>query len=112
MSGYAAAVVGIAMLATVTACNGVVHFTTQENIQGVVVTDKERVNTKERSYYLVYSDQEVFTNEDSLWALKWNSSDVQAHIKNGSTCNFVVTGFRIPFFSAYRNIIEANCKVN
>lgn len=70
----------------------------------VKVTDKERSNDKDGSRYMVFTDSEVFTNEDSWMALKFNSSDVQGKITIGQTCTFKVDGFRVPFMSWYRNI--------
>ena len=92
----------------------VIHFNTQEYVRDVVVTDKERVITSDSkgntdSKYLIFTDREVFENTDSLLAFKFNSSDVYGSIKEGQTCTFKVVGFRVPFLSMYRNILEAKC---
>ena len=51
---------------------------------------------------------EVFHNGDSLVKWKFNSSDMQAELKEGSTYDAVVTGWRIPFLSWYRKVISVN----
>lgn len=88
----------------------IIHFSTLETTAHHVIVDKERVNTKDTSKYMVFTDKEVFENTDSMLALKWDSSDVYRKINIGDTCSFKVAGIRIPFMSSYRNILEANCQ--
>lgn len=57
------------------------------------------------SYYLVYTDKEVFKLEDSLIFGQFNSSDIYGMLTEGKTYKFKVIGWRIPFLSMYRNII-------
>ncbi|HHX70455.1 MAG TPA: DUF1523 family protein [Gallicola sp.] len=52
------------------------------------------------------TEDEVFENEDEFIRLKFNSSDVQNKLKVDSTYTVRVIGWRIPFLSTYRNIIE------
>lgn len=90
------------------------HFYTMETISGLQVSDKERVTTgtgaDTKSEYLIFTQQETFKNTDSWLALKFSSSDVYGSIQKGQTCDFKVTGLRIPFFSSYRNILTASCR--
>lgn len=92
-----------------------IHYSTQENVRNVRIEDKERVVTsgsagKTDSKYLIFTDKEVFENTDSLLAFKFNSSDLYGKIHKGQTCEFKVVGFRVPFLSMYRNILEAKCQ--
>ena len=85
---------------------------TQETII-VKVTDKERIvetnsEGKVSSKYLIFTDKETFECTDEIIVGKFNSSDFYGQIHKDSTYNFVVYGWRIPFFSSYRNIIEIN----
>ncbi|MEI2420654.1 hypothetical protein V6O07_10305, partial [Arthrospira platensis SPKY2] len=93
--------------------NGVIHHTTKDEVRQVLIQDKERVISKSgdqtTSKYLIFTDREVFENTDTVWGLKWNSSDVYGKIQRGQICDFEVTGFRIPFMSVYRNILSASC---
>ena len=74
------------------------------------VTDKgiKRVNNED--IYLVYcttSDGvEVMQITDSLWALRYNSSDVYAGIQEGVKYRFKVRGSRNRLMSWYPNIYE------
>lgn len=70
------------------------------------VIDKERITGKESSYYLIFTEGETFKNADSLVYFKFNSSDLYGLIKEGDTYKFGVYGWRIPVFSAYRNIVK------
>ena len=56
--------------------------------------------------YLVYAEGETFENEDSFMHWKFNSSDVQGQLDRGARYRVKVYGWRIPFFSWYRNIVE------
>lgn len=48
----------------------------------------------------------VYENEDS-WAYgKFNSSDYLMGLEVGKSYHFFTVGFRVPFFSAYPNIIR------
>lgn len=49
---------------------------------------------------------EVLENNDSLWYGKWNSSDFMPPLQEGGEFELVLVGKRIPFLSAYRNIIH------
>lgn len=79
----------------------------------IVVNEKERVTDKDGngSKYLIFTDGEVFQNSDNIWWLKFNSSDLYGIIKPGKKYNVTVCGWRIPFFSSYRNIVKINSEV-
>ncbi|TFZ81629.1 hypothetical protein [Candidatus Macondimonas diazotrophica] len=59
--------------------------------------------------YEVYTDQGVFSNEDSIWHGKFNSGDLQASFVEGATCRITAVGFRIRVLSMRKNIIKADC---
>ncbi len=48
----------------------------------------------------------MFENTDSLYNFKYSSSDVYNDLKIGKCYTLRVYGWRIPFFSWYRNIID------
>lgn len=79
----------------------------------VKVTGKENVHHENHSKYLVFTENEVFENRDTLLEAKWNSSDIYNRIREGSCYRFEVYGWRIPFLSQYRNIVsvtDVNCE--
>lgn len=90
-----------------------IAYNTDENIQ-FTIKNKERVTTGSgqniQSKYLIYTDNGVYENTDTVWYWKWNSADVYNDIEIGKQCNARVYGFRIPFLSWFKNIISINCK--
>lgn len=69
------------------------------------VTNTERLVTKEDSKWLVMTDVLVMENTDTIFHLKFNSSDIQAKLEVGNTYEFTTYGWRVPFLSMYPNII-------
>ena len=86
-------------------------FTTRSDVLATV-TDKERVTSSDGktvdSKYLIFTDKEVFEDTDSFILFKFNSSDIYGKIMKDRTYKFKVYGFRVPFFSWYRNVISAD----
>jgi len=84
-------------------------FYTKQEITAHVIA-KERVVSGSGyslvSKYLIYTDKETFEDVDCFWIWKFNSSDFYGQIEIGNDYNFTVYGYRVPFFSWYRNIIK------
>lgn len=78
-----------------------------DEYKNVIIEDKERITTRENSYYLIYTNKGVFKNEDSLLHWKFNSSDYQGKLKIGESYDIKANWFRVPFLSMYENILEA-----
>lgn len=77
----------------------------------VTVEDKDRIVNDGDSYYLIFGSDSngnpiVFRNVDSMIYRKWNSSNVQAALKEGHTYKVKLVGIRVPFLSMYQNIID------
>lgn len=92
----------------------IAYFGTKEQVT-FTVTDKDRIvetstdsdgNSTVSSKYLIFTDIETFENTDELFLGKFNSSDLQGQLRIDSTYTGTVVGWRIPFLSRYRNIIE------
>ena len=98
-------------------CGGPSVANSEEELITATVSGKEHVvdydegdpetgeEPSKHSYYLIYTDKEVFKIEDSLIFGQFNSSDVYGMIAEGETYKFKVFGLRIPFLSTYRNIV-------
>ena len=97
------------MIVTIPSCSAMFAYNTEDFIVATI-TDKERVVTgsgeNTSSKYLIFTDVETFENSDSLWYLKFNSSDLYGKVQVGYTYKFKVYGWRIPFMSSYRNIVD------
>ncbi|MBZ9788086.1 DUF1523 family protein [Psychroflexus sp. CAK57W] len=87
------------------------YYLSSETIE-TKVSDKERITTSEdgdiESKFLVYAEDEVFENTDSWLYFKFNSADVQNELELGETHIIKVAGWRVPFFSWYRNVISVD----
>lgn len=118
MKRFSLVEVAIVAMVFLTVSLGAASFFVHHNTQEIVVatvTDKDIKTSRDsegnvNSRYLIFTDSETFENTDSLWAMKFNSSDVYGRIREGERCKFTVVGFRVPFLSMYRNILEAECE--
>lgn len=80
----------------------------------ITVVDKARGSANSGSDYLVWTerpkpftgDPEVFKVDDAPWYGHWRASDVYGQIEIGHQYLARVIGYRWPFLSQYRNIIE------
>ncbi|MBZ9779100.1 DUF1523 family protein [Psychroflexus sp. CAK8W] len=85
------------------------YYLSSETIKAVI-SDKERITTGTgedmESKFLVYGEEEVFENTDSWLYFKFDSADVQNQIHLDKTNKIKVAGWRVPFFSWYRNVIS------
>jgi hypothetical protein len=72
----------------------------------VSVTGKENVVSAKDSRYLVFTDSETFQVDDSFLFWRFNSSDIYGQIREGQEYSCRVAGWRVPFLSMYRNILE------
>ena len=80
-------------------------YWTAENVT-IMVSGKERIAEEGGGKYLVFTEGEVFQNTDCLFRGKFNSSDVYGQLEPGKSYRALVYGWRIPFFSMYRNIVR------
>lgn len=72
----------------------------------ITIKDKERISDGTSSYYLIFTNNEVFKNDDSIIQLKFDSSDIYNQLNVGGTYKVKVNWFRFPLTSSYRNILE------
>ena len=73
-----------------------------KNTERVVTGNGDSLSSK----YLVFTDKETFQNTDTIFYMKFNSSDIYGAIEKESKYESVVYGWRIPFLSMYRNIVS------
>ena len=123
MNKFTVGAIGVVFAAAVSS-NAIFTYGTADKVT-FTVTDKERIVESEgeggtSSKYLIYSDNETFENTDTLWHLKYDSSDLYGKLKKGQTYEADVYGWRVGWMSMYRNIVDAtpvntsldNCKAN
>lgn len=87
---------------------GLSIFLSYSSVDKVTITikDKERIQDRGDSKYLIFTTNEVFENTDTLLFMKFDSSDIYNKFEVGKTYKVKVNWYRIPFLSTYRNILE------
>lgn len=78
----------------------------------ITVTEKITKRDGDSDKYLIYvkpvaGQDKVYQNTDSIMYLKFDSSDMYAELEVGKTYDCKTWGWRVPFFSSYKNLI--NC---
>lgn len=109
-----AAIAGLVMAGLLLSSSVVFARLTEDRITTTILRDGERVCSGSSEgtscKYLEFGTGEVFENTDTWAFLKFNSSDVHGAIAAGKVCDLRVSGWRLPYLSWYRNIVEANCR--
>lgn len=77
-----------------------------EEISNCTVEDKWIKRSGQDDVYLVQCDNEIYEISDLMFKGKFNSSDIYANLKVGNTYEITTTGYRVEFFSCYKNINE------
>lgn len=103
--------VGIVAVILVAIVGGVWYTLGTQDTVTFTVEDKERITESNgdggtTSKYLIFTDKETFENTDTMLHGKFNSSDVYGRLKEGKSYTCKVYGWRIGFFSSYRNIVS------
>ena len=102
-------VLGVLILLGSASIKAVFQHTTIEYYK-VTITDKERISVgsgEDISHkYLVFADENVFENTDSIFHWKWDSSTVQSKLEKGKQYSIKTYGWRVPFLSWYENIVS------
>lgn len=88
---------------------GVCHLWRDTRKETIIATIKHKECTG-MDTYKVYCNNETFKITDSVVLGRWNSSDFYGQLQVNKTYQFEVVGWRIPFFSEYRNIVKADLK--
>lgn len=88
---------------------GFYYYQTAETVT-ITVTGKERIvesnGESTTSKYIVQTETESFENTDDIIYLKFNSTDFDRWLVEDSTYTVTVVGWRLPYLSMYRNIVE------
>jgi hypothetical protein len=79
-------------------------FFTEEVID-ITVINKERW-TGEKGRYFIFSDKEVFLNENNYYHNKSNADELYPLFNRGDSYRIKVVGLYIPFMPRFRNIVN------
>lgn len=89
----------------ITLLKGIISYSTLGTVT-FQVEDKERITSGQRGYYLVFTDKGVYKNTDSFLMWKFNSSDLQGHLKVGESYTCKTNWFRFGLTSSYKNVLS------
>lgn len=82
------------------------YGTTDEVVFTVNKMENVAGNQHSKYRYLIFTNNEVFENQDSWLRFKFNSSDMYNEMKVGTTYKAKVYGWRVRFLSWYRNVVS------
>lgn len=108
----------IAALVILAACCGGVSFVKNnwnEHVSECTIKRVDRVSTgsKGSSDMRIYTEQcGVLGNSDALFEGKFDSADIYGALEPGHTYKLRIAGWRVPFLSAFPNILEIEGEVN
>jgi len=77
------------------------------------ITIKEKwvkYSGEDAKYLISSTNEQVFQITDTIIKWRWDSSNLYAQLDEGDTCILKTQGWRFPFFSDYKNILEVSCK--
>lgn len=97
----------ILILLTVIGFPFVKRVITEEQVT-ITITDKDVKRYDDSDKYLIYTENGTFEITDTVAYWRWDSSDLYSRIEIGKTYTATICGWRIPFLSSYKNIIEIN----
>ena len=109
-------IAGVVAIVLIGLCftNAPYQLLTSRTIENVLIKDKQVTTETDKetgkvvSTYLIFTDHGVYRNDDALWHIKYNSSDVYGMLDKGGLYNVKVYGWRIPIFSMYPNIVKVS----
>lgn len=113
-------IVGAAIVIGLIVIGCVLYFGSIRTVEGCTVDSKERTvdvssstdkdgktSTTTTQKKLVYTSCGVFTVDDNIFLLKFNSADTYGALREGETFDLKIIGWRNGFFSWFPNVLSA-----
>ena len=91
--GMIGILIGVVLVVIIIGLLVSLSFTSMED-ETITIKDKERVTDGDSSYYLIFTEGEVFKNSDSFVHGKFDSSDIYNELDVGKTYAVEVNWFR------------------
>jgi hypothetical protein len=90
---------------------GVAHASAKTQVFTVTRLSDQYNYHNQKHQYMIFGKNEqgrsvTFKSTDSLWFMKFNSSDVWGQLEDGHKYSCLTTGFRIALRSSYPNVIH------
>lgn len=86
----------------------VIQYNHKQEFEGTITDKYNKRDGDKDKFYIVLDNKTVLKNQDLLFKGRFNSSDVQATLKNGDKVKVKTIGYRVHFLSMYPNIYEIN----
>ena len=96
----------ILLVLLVGGCNYAVFSATKGHHTFTVEDKITKRNSDGGDKYLIFTDKGTFENTDSIFALKFRSSDLYGKLKVNHKYACTTVGLRIPLFSSYKNLLD------
>lgn len=109
LSKLATGLLAVSIVLVVISLKMLFVYGTQQDRE-ITIKKMERVMFSNNSKYLIYTEDGVYENVDSILRMKFNSADVYGQLQNGRTHICDTYGWRVPFFSMYPNIVSCREK--
>ena len=109
LSKLAAGLLVVSIVLVVISLKMLFVYGTQQDRE-ITIKKMERVMFSNNSKYLIYTEDGVYENVDSILRMQFNSADVYGQLQNGRTYICDTYGWRVPFFSMYPNIVSCREK--
>lgn len=96
----------------------IVAFFLIYNVAYALTSGDETITIKEKwvkyknndaKYLISSTNDQVFQITDTWIRWRFDSSNLYAKLEVNQTCHIKTQGWRFPFFSDYKNILEADC---
>lgn len=102
-------IVMILMLLSLTGCNS---WYWKEYSSNECIEEKwiKGLKDEDQKYLVSTENGEVFQIKDSFWKWQFRSSDLYAQLKPGKCYDVYYHGWRLGFFSSYKNIHKIELK--
>src|SRR6056297_850388 len=101
-----ATVLTIAIIVLASGLLAAAYYSSAEETQITVVEKITKYHGGDEKYLVSTESGEIFEIADTIAFLRFDSSNVYFSLEEGQTYTCKVAGWRIPFLSMYRNIIE------
>lgn len=88
----------------------ILGYTNKETTEITIKDKYVDVNNENGVFLVVSTDNYTYKVSDLLFKGKFNSTDIYNNLEIGKTYEIETTGYRIPFFSEYKNINKYTLK--
>lgn len=98
-----------AVLVCVAVVSALSYNTSIQNVH-IIVKDKDRALSENNTSYRIYTENETFVVEDSLFHWTFDSADRYGRLNRGGKYSCKAVGWRVPALSTFRNLVSCESR--